>query len=95
MYKEIIIKAISDHSKFKDIVKGLKGTVVVNKMRNDFELPILFKEIKSKLHTITHDPLIQLDVLVKEMLDASVLNDAAWKEVNKVGSKVLVINPNA
>ncbi len=68
------------------MVKGLKGIVVVNKMRNDFEIPILFREIKSKLHPVTHDPLIQLEVLVKEMLDAPVPNDAAWKEVHRVGS---------
>ena len=91
----MMIKARSDHSKFNDMVKGFKGTVVVNKMRNDFELPIMFREIKSKFPTITHDPLIQLDMLVKEMLDAPVPNDAAWKEVNRVGSQVLVINPNA
>ncbi len=39
-YKEIMIKARSNHTKFKDMVKGLNGTIVVNKMRNDFELPI-------------------------------------------------------
>ena len=81
VYKEIMIKARSDRSKFKDMIKGLKGTVVVNKIRDYFQLPILFKEIKSKLHTITHDPLIQLDVMVKEMMDAPVPNDVAWKEV--------------
>ena len=91
----MMIKARSNHSNFKDMVKGMKGTVVVNKMRKDFELPILFREIKSKLPTVTHDPLIQLDVMVKEMLDAPVPNDAARKEVNRVGIQVLVINPNA
>ncbi len=35
-YKERLIKARSNHSKFQDMVKGLKGTVVVSKMRQDF-----------------------------------------------------------
>jgi FtsZ-binding cell division protein ZapB len=94
-YKEMLIKARSDHSKFKDMVKGLKGTVVVNKMRQDFELPFLFREIKPKLPVFTEDPLIELDVLVKEMTDASVPNDNAWKEVFRVGNRVLVRAPSS
>ncbi len=52
-YKEMMIKARSYHSKFKNMVKGLKGTVVVNKMRKYFELPILFRKIRSKLPIFT------------------------------------------
>jgi hypothetical protein len=94
-YKERLIKARSDHSKFKDMVKGLKGTVVVSKMRQDFELPLLFREIKSKLPVFSEGPLIELDVLVKELTDASVPNDDAWKEVFRVGKIVLRKTPSS
>ena len=89
-YKEMLIKARSDHSKFNDMVKGLKGMVVVSRMRQDFELPLLFKEVKSKLPIFTEGPLIELDVLMKELSDASVPKDDAWKEVFKVGARVLI-----
>ena len=92
-YKELLIKARSDHSKFNDMVKGLKGAVVVNKMRDDFQLPILFREIKSKLHVINHDPWIELDVMQREMMDAPLPNDAAWKEIHRVWKQVLIIPP--
>ena len=94
-YKEMLIKARSDHSKFKDMVKGLKGTMVVNKMRQDFELPFLFREIKPKLPVFTEDLLIELDVLVKEMTDAYVPNDNTWKEVFRVGKRVLLKAPSS
>ena len=90
-----MIKARLDHNKFKDMEKGIKGTVVVNKMRQDFELPILFKEIKSKLPNFTQDPLIELDVLVKEMTDASVPNDNTGKVVFRVGKQVLLKAPTS
>ena len=89
-YKEMLIKARSDHSKFNDMVKGLKGMVVVSKMRQDFELPLLFRETKSKLPLFTERPLIELDVMMKELSDASVPKDDAWKEVFRVGRRVLI-----
>ncbi len=84
-YKEMLIKARSDHRKFNDMVKGLKGMVVVSKMRQDFELPLLFREIKAKLPIFSEGPLIELDVLMKELTDAPVPKDEAWKEVLRVG----------
>lgn len=95
VYKEMMIKAKSDHGKFKDMVKGLKGTVVVNKMRQEFELPILFREIRPELPIFTKDPLTELDVLVKEMADAFVPNDNTWKEIFRVGKRVLLKAPTS
>ena len=93
-YKELLIKARSDHSKFNDLVKGLKGITVISKMRQDFELPLLFREIKAKLPVFTECLLIELDVLMKEISNASVPNDEEWKEVFRVGSRVLVQPPS-
>ena len=84
-YKEMLIKARSDHRKFNDMVKGLNDTVVASKMRQDFEFPLLFREIKSKLPIFLEGPLIELDVSTKELTDASVPKDEAWKEVLRVG----------
>ena len=58
------------------MVKGLKGEVVIKKLKDDFELTVQFKSIRSSLPVITHAPLIKLDVLLKEMMDAEIPNDA-------------------
>ena len=89
-YKQMLIKVRSDHSKFSDMVKGLKGMVVVSEMRQDFELPLLFREVKAKLPIFTEYPLIELEVLMKELSDASVPNDEFWKEVFRVGARILI-----
>ena len=90
-----MIKARSDHSKFNDMVKGLKGITVISKMRQDFELPLLFREIKAKLPVFTECPLIELDVLMKELSNVAVPRDEEWKEVFRVGSRVFVKPPGA
>jgi len=79
-----------DHAKFKDMVKGLTGEVLVNKLKDDFVLPIHFRAVKSNLPLITHDPLIELDVLQEEMMDVELPNDTAWKEIQWLGKQVLI-----
>ena len=47
-------------------------------------------EVKSKLPVFTEGPLIELDVLMKELSDAYVPKEDAWKEVFRVGARVLI-----
>ena len=72
-------------------MKGLKGEVVVNKLKYDFNMSVLFKEIRSSLPLVTHDPVIELIVLKKEMMEAAVPDDTSWKEINRLGRQVLKI----
>ncbi len=91
LYNVSMVQPREDHNKFTDMVKGLKGEVVVKKMKDDFQLPILFREIRSRLPIVTHDTLIELGVLQKEMMDAPIPNDAAWKEIQRVGKQVFLV----
>ena len=45
----------------------IKGQVIIDKINEDFELLSQFRTIKSYLPTIGHSPLIDLDVLLKEL----------------------------
>ena len=89
LYVESLIKARVDHAKFQDMVKGLKGEVLIGKLKDDFELTVMFKSIKSSMPIVTHDPLIELDVMLKEMWDAKIPTDAGWKEIHGLGSQIL------
>jgi len=79
-YKELLIKVRSDHAKFDDLEKGLKGEVVLSKLREDFEINTLFKSIKFNLSAIAHGPLVELDVMVEEMMNVEVPLDVIWKK---------------
>ena len=72
-------------------MKGLKGEVVVNKLKDDFKMFVLFKEIRSSFPLVTHDPVIELVVLKKKMMEATVPDDTSWKEINRLGRQVLKI----
>jgi hypothetical protein len=72
------------------MVEGLKGATVVSKLRQDFEIPMLFREVKARLPVFTEGPLIELEVLMKEMSIASIPKDEEWKEVFRVGARVIV-----
>ena len=73
-------------------MKVLKGEVVVNKLKYDFKMSVLFKEIISSFHLVTHDPIIELVVLNKQMMEATVPDDTSWKEINRLGRQVLKID---
>ena len=55
----------------------------------------MFREVKAKLPVFTEVPLIELEVLMKELSNASVPKDEDWKEVFRVGSRVIVSGPGA
>ena len=74
-----------DHSKFYNLEKGLKGEIIVNKLFDDFELVLLFGRIKANIPSVTHGPLIELDVLTQEMIDLEIPLDPEWKEIERVG----------
>ena len=94
LYNELMIRERGDHSKFEDMIKGLTGNVVIGKLRNDFELISLFKSIKESLPVITHGPLIELDVMLKEMMDVDVPNEAGWKYIQRLGNQILKLSSN-
>ena len=72
-------------------MKGLKGEVVVNILKYYFKLSLLFKEMRSSFPLVSHDYVIELVVLKKEMMEATVPDDTAWKEINSLGRQVLKI----
>ena len=85
LYFYLLSQIEMDHSKFDNLEKGLKGEIIVNKLFDGFELFLLFRRIKSNIPSVTHGPLIELDVLTKEMIDLEIPLDIEWKEIERVG----------
>ena len=57
------------HSKFEDLEKNLKGEAMVNKLSDDFDILAQFKVIKSNFLPICISSCLELQVLVKEMME--------------------------
>ena len=58
-----------DHSKFEDMTKGLIGKSINEQMTEDFEMLDQFQLIKSNLHHVSYATCVELEVLIKEMVD--------------------------
>ena len=74
-----------DHSKFEDLEKGLKGNTIVDKLTNDFKILSQFRTIKSCLPPISYASYVELEVLIKEMVDYDIPSKSQWKEVERLG----------
>ena len=48
---------------------GIKGEVIIDKLSEGFELLVQFMTVKSDLPAIGHNPLIELDVILKELFE--------------------------
>ena len=84
-----------DHSKFEYLEEGLKGITIVDKLMNYFEVLSQFRTIRSGLPTILYASRIELEILVKGMVDYDIPYEIQWKETIRLGktkSKIPVSN---
>ena len=58
-----------DHLKFEDLENDLDGRTIVNKLIDDFEILSQFSTIKAQLPPISYASCIDLEVLIKEIMD--------------------------
>ena len=65
---------------------GIKGEVIINKINEDFVLLAQLRTVKSDLPIIGHSPLIDLDVLLKELFEMATPTDQQWKDIHRVSN---------
>ena len=75
-----------NHAKFEGMNGGLKGEVIINKLGEDFELLAQFMIFKLDLPSIGHSPLINLDVILKELFEMATPTDQQWKDIHRVSN---------
>ena len=68
-----------DHSKFEGLKRGIDGNTLVEKLMDDFEILIQFKEIKAGLPPISYTSCIELEVLIQEMSNYEMTSQSQWK----------------
>ena len=73
---------------------GLKREVVVSKLSEAFELLTQFQMITYTLPTVNHNPLIDMDVVLKELLEMTIPTDQLWKDIYRLSSQQLMGQAN-
>jgi hypothetical protein len=74
-----------DHSKFEGLEENLKGPILVEYLTTYFEILNQFKAVKIGLPTMTYATCIDLEILIKEMMDYNIPSDVQWKEIVQLG----------
>jgi hypothetical protein len=74
-----------DHSKFEILEDNLKGTNLVEYLTTDFEILNQFKTVKIALPTMNYATCIDLEILIKEIMDCKIPSDLQWKEIVCLG----------
>jgi hypothetical protein len=70
-----------DHSKFETLEENMKGATLVEHLITDFEILNQFKVVKLGLPVMSYDSSIDLEILIKEMIDYDIHFDLQWKEI--------------
>ena len=68
-YHSLLVQNCMDHSKFEDLVKGLTGKVIVEKLTEDSEISDRFLIIKKGLPVVSYESYVDLEVSIREMTD--------------------------
>jgi hypothetical protein len=63
----------------------LKGATLVEHLIIDFDIPNQFKTIKIGLPVMSYDSCIDMEILIKEMIDYDIPFDLQWKEIVRMG----------
>jgi cobalamin biosynthesis Co2+ chelatase CbiK len=74
-----------DHSKFEHLEENLKGATFVENLITDFEILNQFKKVKIGLPVMTYASYIDLEILIKELMDYDIPSNLQWKEIVRLG----------
>jgi hypothetical protein len=74
-----------DHSKFESLEENLKGATLVECLITYFDILNQSKIVNIRLPIMTYSSCIDLEILIKEMMDYDIPSDLQWKEIVRLG----------
>ena len=82
-----------DHSKFDDLVKGLMGKVIVDKLTEDFEILQKFLIVRGGLPNMSYETYMDLEVSIREMIEYDIPSAEQWRAVERFGKTKYILHP--
>ena len=82
-----------DHSKFDDLVKGLTGKVIVDKLTEDFEILQKFLIVRGGLPTMSYETYMDLEVSIREMIEYDIPSAEQWRAMERFGKTKYILHP--
>jgi hypothetical protein len=84
-YNARLTQCRMDHSNFENLEENLKGATLVEHLITNFEILNQFKAVKFGLPVMTYASFIDLEILIKEMMDYDIPFEFQWKEIVRLG----------
>jgi hypothetical protein len=84
-YNTLLMQCRMNHSKFEAIEEILKGPSLVEYLATKFEILNKLKIVKVGMPTMSYATCIDLEILIKEMMDCEIPSDSQWKEIVCLG----------
>ena len=81
-----------EHFKFEDLVKGLIGNTILEKMTEDFEILDKFLIVKKVFPTVSYEAYVDLEMSIREMTEYNTPNAEQWKIVEKLGKTKYILH---
>jgi hypothetical protein len=75
-YNSLLTQCIMDHYKFDGLEENLKGPILVEYLTTDFEILNQFKTVNIGLPTMSYATCIDIEILIKEMMDYEIPFDS-------------------
>jgi hypothetical protein len=85
-YNAHLTQCRMDHSKFETLEENPKGATLVEHLITEFEVMNQFKTINLGLPVMSYASCIDLEILIKEMIDYYIPSDLQWKEIIRLGN---------
>ena len=82
-----------DHSKFDDLVKGLMGKVIVDKLTEYFEILQKFLIVKGGFPTMSYETYMDLEVSIQEMIEYDIPSAEQWSVVERFKKTKYILHP--
>ena len=82
-----------DHSKFDDLVKGLTGKVIVDKLIEDFEILQKFLIVRGGLPTMSYETYMDLEVSIWEMIEYDIPREKQWRSIERFEKTKYILHP--
>ena len=91
-YHSLLVQSHMDHSKFDDLVKGMTGKVIVDKLTEDFEILQKFLIVRGGLPTMSYETYMDLEVSIQEMIEYDIPSAEQWRDVEIFGKTKYILH---
>ena len=92
-YHIFLVQNHMDHSMFEDLVKGLTGKIIMDKLIEDFEILQKFLIVRGGFPTVSYEAYVDLEVSIREMTEYDTLGAEQWRIVEIFEKTKYILHP--